>query len=67
MNPMVPFLTGWLAATCVARGNDCMKVEEIIALRTDCFEVKFHSGLRVVVTTKVVYDPALANPGKANE
>jgi hypothetical protein len=54
MNPMIPFLTGWLAG-CV--GNDagkCMKVMGVEPTPPDGFLVKFESGLEVKVKVEAV-------------
>lgn len=50
MNPMVPFLTGFLLSSLSLRGSDAMKIVGITPLPPDAFDVAFASGLVVRVT-----------------
>ncbi len=54
MDPMIPFLTGWLMGAVDQRGIECMKIVSVRFKSNNCFEVEFASGLRLWVAVSEV-------------
>ncbi|WP_294124215.1 hypothetical protein [Sphingomonas sp.] len=54
-SPMQPFLAGFLLASVLQKGGDCMNIVEAIPADVPTgFEVLFASGLRVAVRVEVL-------------
>jgi len=54
MNPMVPYLTGWLAGNVTGKAAEVMKIVEMEPQPPDAFLVKLESGLMLRVKVSEV-------------
>lgn len=63
MNPMVPFLTGWLAGLLLRDGKEAMKILCLDRVDNQTLAVAFASGLVVRVKVEVACDPRGAGEG----
>lgn len=54
MDPMVPYLTGWLSGHVMSRGGQAMKIVDVTPLAPDGFKVTFASGTELAVQVKEI-------------
>ena len=54
LDPMVPFLTGWLTGALLNEGKKCMKIEEITPNGYEGCTIHFASGLKLRVRVEEV-------------
>jgi len=62
MNPMIPYLSGWLIGALLGEGKECMKIEKVEPTGLDGFTISFLSGTILNVRVSTHYEPEEDKP-----